>query len=73
MSDVNVMDDPIFKSAYGVRRSVNMNGSLGNGNSINMGGMMIDPKNPDIVYGVLTHGALVQLELSTFNSMVWSY
>lgn len=72
-ADVKDMDDPILKSRYGVRRSVNMNGSLGNGNSINMGGMMIDPKNPDIVYGVLTHGALVQLELSTFNSMVWSY
>jgi len=66
-------DDPIFKSAYGVARSVNMNGALGNVNRVNYGGMMIDPKNPDIAYGVLGHGALVQLELSTFNSMIWSY
>ena len=50
-----------------------MNGALGNVNSMNMGGLMIDPKNPDIAYGVLIHGALVQLELSTFNSMIWSY
>jgi len=66
-------EDPLFKSAYGVARSVNMNGALGNVNSVNMGGWMIDPENPDIAYGVLIHGALVQLELSTFNSMIWSY
>jgi hypothetical protein len=72
-ADVKNLDDPLFKSAYGVRRSVNMNGALGNVNRVNYGGMMIDPKNPDIVYGVLGHGALVQLELSTFNSMIWSY
>lgn len=72
-ADVKNLDDPLFKSAYGVSRSVNMNGALGNVNRVNYGGMMIDPKNPDIVYGVLGHGALVQLELSTFNSMIWSY
>lgn len=72
-ADVKNLDDPLFKSAYGVARSVNMNGALGNVNRVTYGGMMIDPKNPDIVYGVLGHGALVQLELSTFNSMIWSY
>jgi hypothetical protein len=70
---VDNKNDPIFKSAYGVARSVNMNGALGNVNRVTYGGVMIDPKNPDIAYGVLGHGALVQLELSTFNSMIWSY
>jgi hypothetical protein len=70
---VDNKDDPIFKSAYGVARSVNMNGALGNVNRVTYGGVMIDPKNPDIAYGVLGHGALVQLELSTFNSIIWSY
>ena len=73
LADAKGNQDPIFKSAYGVRRSVNMNGALGNANRITMGGMMIDPQNPDIVYGVLAWGGLVQLELSTFNSMTWSY
>jgi len=73
MADTRDYDKPILKSVYGVYRSINMNGVLGNNNRINMGGIMIDPKNPDILYAVLTHGALVQLELSTFNSMIWSY
>ena len=73
LADTRDYDHPILKSAYGVFRSVNMNGALGNNNHIQTGGLMIDPKNPDIAYAVLNHGALVQLELSTFNSMIWSY
>lgn len=65
-------DDAILRSDYSDVRSVSIS-MLGNSNVINYGGFILDPQDPDIAYAVLGTGALMQMELSTFNTVVISW
>ena len=38
-----------------------------------MGGVILDPLDDDIVYGVTNTGALLKFELSTFNNYIHSW
>ncbi len=46
---------------------------LGNSNVVNRGGLVLDPQDPDIVFAVLGTGALMKMELSTFNTIIHSW
>jgi hypothetical protein len=62
----------ILRSVYAGSRSVSGT-MLSNGNSIGYGAVVLDPDDPNIVYGVLKSGGLMKLELSTFNNYVHSW
>ena len=67
-------DEAILRSVYGVVRSVTSPSSvLTNGNTLGYGGFILDPADPDIVFGVLKSGGLMKMELGTFNSYVHSW
>ncbi len=66
-------DDAILKSDYGTPQSVGIGTLLSNGHSINYGGVVLDPADPNIVYAVLKSGGLMKMELSTFNNYVYSW
>jgi len=48
-------------------------GASSNNNGTQLGGVVVDPLNPDIVYGVTVVGGLLKLELSTFNNYIHSW
>lgn len=48
-------------------------GATSNNNSTQFGGVIVDPENPDIAYGVTAIGALIKFELSTFNNYIHSW
>ncbi len=68
--------DAILQSDYArdfqIERSVSGT-MLSNSNSINYGPALLDPYDPNIVWAVLKGGALMKLELSTFNNYVFSF
>lgn len=68
-------DEAILRSSYGEARSVTSPPTMlgSNANSIGMGGFILDPDSPDIVYAVLKSGGLMMMELSTFNNFVHSW
>ncbi len=65
-------DEAILRSDYDVVRSVSIS-MLGNSNIVNYGGAVLDPEDPDIMYAVLKTGALMKMELSTFNTIIHSW
>jgi len=65
-------NESILQSDYGTMQSVSTT-MLTNGNSINYGGVILDPDNNDIVFAVLRSGGLMKMELSTFNNFVFSW
>ncbi|MEC9439697.1 MAG: hypothetical protein VYE40_01200 [Myxococcota bacterium] len=69
-------DEAILQSDYAknfqIERSVDGT-MLTNANSIGFGPVQLDPDDPNIVWGVLDGGALMKLELSTFNNYVHSF
>lgn len=65
-------NNAILRSVYSATRSVSIS-MLGNGNSIGYGGVVLDPADPDILYAVLKSGGLMKMELSTFNTFVYSF
>ncbi|MAQ15802.1 MAG: hypothetical protein CMN30_13530 [Sandaracinus sp.] len=48
-------------------------GATSNNNHTQFGGVVVDPLDSDIVYGVTVVGGLIQLELSTFNNYIRSW
>lgn len=65
-------DEAILNSTYSAGRSVSIS-MLGNSNVVNRGGLVLDPQNPDMVFAVLKSGALMKMELSTFNTIIHSW
>lgn len=67
-------DEAILRTDYDVAMSLlGVGSALSDGNVLGNGGVVLDPDDPDILYGALKSGALVKLELSTFNSYIYSY
>lgn len=64
--------EAILKSVYQGERSVDGT-MLSEGHGVFYGAFVLDPDDPDIVYGVLKAGGLMKLELSTFNNYIFSY
>jgi len=48
-------------------------GETSNNNITQFGGVVVDPQNPDIAYGVNNVGGLIKMELSTFNNYIHSW
>ncbi|MEM9860652.1 MAG: hypothetical protein AAF938_03450 [Myxococcota bacterium] len=67
--------EPILRSVYpGGGSGANTGGGVtSNRHFTHTAGVINDPLNRDIAYGVNTVGALIKLELSTFNSYVHSW
>lgn len=65
----------IFQSVYpgGGSAANTGGGATANSNPTQLGGVIVDPIDPDIAYGVTGTGALIKLELSTFNNYIHSW
>ena len=64
-------NDTILRSVY--PNGFGIKGVLQNGNSLNAGAVALDPKDNNIVYAVAGTGALIKIELSTYNSYIMSW
>lgn len=67
--------DAIFRSVYpgGGSAANTGGGATSNNNPTQLGGVIVDPLNPDIAYGVSVIGGLIKLELSTYNNYIHSW
>lgn len=71
----NYPGQEILRSVYpgGGSAASTGGGAVSTLNHTQMGGVVVDPENPDVVYGVTATGALLKLELSTFNNYIMSW
>ena len=67
--------EAILSSVYPVGGSAadTGGGATSNSNTTQFGGVVIDPLDPDIAYGVTAVGGLIKMELSTFNNYIHSW
>ncbi len=73
-ADTTSPGTPLLESVYGVRRSIFswVGTTLAQVNYIGYGPMFLDPDDPDILWFMLSGGALLKYELSTFNNYIFS-
>jgi hypothetical protein len=72
-ADTTQPGTPLLRSVYPARRSIySPTTTLANQNYLGRGPTVLDPDDPDVLWMVIKGGALLKLELSTFNNYIFS-